>query len=127
MLDKQKVVNFVSAKLKEQGCKSYDIHNELYMNCCLYRNGKLKCAIGHLIIDEEYSKELENFNVNEILNKISKSLKPFMDDELLSHKDGIFLSLLQRCHDSATSENFYESFLSLLKEHLDMQPILETF
>jgi hypothetical protein len=121
MLDKQKVVNFVSAKLKEQGCKSYDIYSG-----CKYRYGKLKCAIGHIIIDKEYCEEFEGLSVNDILNKISKSLKPFMDKSL-SSEDIKFFNILQSCHDGADDDNFYESFLSLLKKQLDMQPILETF
>jgi hypothetical protein len=120
MLDRQKIVNFVSAKLKEQGHRSY---NPSYpYPGCKYHYGKLKCAIGHIILDEEYEKDFEGSSVHDILSRVSKSLKPFMVDGPLSYQDRIFLSLLQRCHDSATSENFYESYLSLLKEHLDMQP-----
>jgi hypothetical protein len=119
MLDKQKVVNFVSAKLKEQGCKSYDNSG------CKYRYGELKCAIGHIILDEEYYEEFESLSVKDICNKIPKSFKPFVDKSL-SFEDCEFLLLLQNCHDDAARENFYESFLALLKQELNMQPILET-
>jgi hypothetical protein len=116
MLDKQKVVNFVSAKLKEQGCKSYDIYSG-----CKYRHGKLKCAIGHIILDEEYSKEFESHSVKNIWNKIPNSLEPFINDGS-SYFDKKFLLLLQKCHDEATKHNFYESFLINLRAYLDMQP-----
>jgi hypothetical protein len=122
MLDRQKVVNFVSAKLKEQGCKAY-----MPYSGCKYRYGKLKCAIGHIILDEEYDENLEGFDVGGIWKEIPKSLesfaedKPFSEDSDLSSEDD-FLVKLQSCHDEADNENFYESYLSLLKKHLDMQP-----
>jgi hypothetical protein len=118
MLDRQKVVNFVSAKLKEQGCKSYDTNEG---NRCKYRQGTLKCAIGHIIIDEEYSEEFESHSVKIIWNKIPKSLEPFMNDGS-SYFDKKFLLLLQKCHDEATKHNFYQSFLINLRAYLDMQP-----
>jgi hypothetical protein len=113
---RQNVVNFVSAKLKEQGCKSYDIHSG-----CRYRHGELKCAIGHIILDEEYSEDFESFSVHDIFNKTTKSLEPFVDKPL-SLKDIEFLIILQSCHDDADNHNFYQSFLTKLNVYLDMQP-----
>jgi hypothetical protein len=118
MLDKQKVVNFVSAKLKEQGRKSYAPNED---SLCKYRHGKLKCAIGHIILDEEYDENLEGFGVHDIFNKIPRSLEPFMEYDSW-YIDKKFLLLLQKCHDEATKRNFYKSFLKNLSVYLDMQP-----
>jgi hypothetical protein len=120
MLDRQKIVNFVSAKLKEQGCKSYSpFSNE--DNRCKYRHGELKCAIGHIILDEEYSETLETKPMYSVYKLCPKSFEPFIVDGEAS-RDYSFLSELQACHDDADDRNFYQSYLSYLNIYLNMQP-----
>jgi hypothetical protein len=116
MLDRQKIVNFVSAKLKEQGCKSYDIHSG-----CRYRHGELKCAVGHIIY-EEYREEFECISLYNIVNSCSNSFEKFglSMEELDTEYD--FLRTLQKCHDDADKDSFYQSFLTKLSAYLDMQP-----
>jgi hypothetical protein len=115
MLDRQKIVNFVSAKFKEQGCKAYDNSR------CKYRYGELKCAIGHLILDEEYQKSFEGKYINYIMEHCPISFEKFGSIEEFD-EEYYFLDILQKCHDDADNDNFYESFLVNLKVYLDMQP-----
>jgi hypothetical protein len=117
MLDRQKIVNFVSAKLKEQGCKSYDTNEDN----CKYRYGELKCAVGHIILDEEYSEKLETKPIYSVYKLCPKSFKPFIVDGEAS-RDQSFLAQLQACHDDAYDDNFYQDFLKNLTIYLDMQP-----
>jgi hypothetical protein len=117
MLDRQKIVNFVSAKLKEQGCRSYRDYNP-YPGC-KYRYGKLKCAIGHIILDEEYSEDLESRPMYYVYKLCPKSFEPFIVDGEAS-RDRSFLSELQACHDDADDRNFYQSYLRYLNIYLNM-------
>ena len=70
----QETLDFVYAKLKEQGCKSVNPATGL----CAYR-GKfgIKCAIGWLIPDEKYNMEMENVSARVLVSRFPE-LKPIL-------------------------------------------------
>lgn len=74
---------------------------------CMYRNGDLKCAVGHLIPDEYYSEDLES-------NAINYSYTDVDDNEVYPVKEVLrkvypeitettfsYLSQVQLAHDCA--------------------------
>lgn len=123
MLDKQKVVDFVSEKLKQQNYGSVDEKGK-----CRYRFGNLKCAIGHLILDEEYKTDFDEFGMTilQIFKEVPKSLAPFLIDGSIDRYDVIFLNHLQVCHDLVScNSKFYETYLFNVKVKLNMVPTFE--
>ena len=83
----QKVFDYVTDFLVTQGKQSIDFNNG---ECQYYGPGDLRCAVGCLILPEEY-EELWDSDVTgakEICNNIPR-LKPFYD----------LLSTLQNLHD----------------------------
>lgn len=82
---------------------------------CMYRspNGD-KCAIGCLIPDELYNKDIEGLSV--FHDEVSDILKKIYPDA--TEKDLTFLSVLQDMHDDLDHDktNNYENFRPLLHE-----------
>lgn len=84
---------------------------------CLYRGeGGMKCAVGCLIADENYSSELENKYANEpeVIGALAKSGVE-TDSGTIE-----FLRELQRMHDRAWG------FDSLMEHYREMRRGLET-
>lgn len=89
----QETFDIVARHLVKQGCRSYE-----YGFGCVYRSsdGK-KCAVGALIPDELYSKEMEGKTaVHEIVAPVLTKL---------GH-DPDFCNALQMVHDGTCSNNF---------------------
>lgn len=100
----QEVVNFVFEKLAEQGrCAT-----EPGTTSCRFRDSVGgKCAIGHLILDEEYRKEMEAGGVSRVAGVLG--LPP------LAAPVYALLQRLQAAHDRTASHVFYgESFRTAL-------------
>jgi hypothetical protein len=78
----QQVFNQVKKHLlkQKQACRTDDT--------CLYKNGKLKCAAGCLISDEEYKPEFENNDWTGLIDKFK--ITPCHEDLIMS---------LQAVHD----------------------------
>lgn len=96
-----------------QGRRSFSIGNGV----CLYRSGDgCKCAVGHLISDEEYNKEFESLGAINLIERFEiSSLKPFC------FKEGFdFIGDLQSVHDYAKCDHNYPerdvTFLASFKE-----------
>lgn len=95
--ERQAALNTVVAHLKKQGQRAGQPGN------CMYRKGKLKCAIGALIPDALYDPCIEEQNIRAIFEadvrdfsaelEIKKHLK--LDDV----EDESFLTALQEFHD----------------------------
>lgn len=106
-----------------QGRKSYV---SMSPQGCSYRgDDDCKCAVGHLIPDEEYDVDFESNSVKGLRDKFNiAALKPFFDQERFPMNDGVlFLSYLQQAHDFASTsdfegrdEEFIKSFSSKAKE-----------
>ncbi len=83
---------------------------------CMYRQGELKCAVGHLITDEHYNRELENCSLHPG-NKIHKALNKSLGYEL-SEQEIRHLKLIQDAHDKSGS-NFVQGFKSRILYHIN--------
>ena len=88
---------------------------------CQYRQGKLKCAVGHLITDEYYNEDLEDVSLN-IDNKIHYALNKSLGYEL-STTEIDYLRYIQKAHDSLTNktsfvEQFKDNVLNRINERM---------
>jgi hypothetical protein len=95
MTMKQEAFNTVAIALRKQRVASYSPSSG-----CVYRgpNG-LKCAVGHLIPDSQYKKEMENVGASHLLIKY--------DIPALKSGDDNFVELLddmQSAHDSCLAD-----------------------
>lgn len=76
---------------------------------CLYRGPDgTKCALGHLIPDELYTRDIEGKNIYAALNAIGLQLPLKAVREL---------GILQRCHDKS-SVPFVNEFIARVKNNL---------
>jgi hypothetical protein len=113
----QQVYDFVKEKLIEQKIPSVGSDNG---NGCAYRgHDDAKCAIGHLIPDEDYSSEMENKGVGRLLDYLQSidyigTQRPYIKE--------YFLSRLQGVHDMAVQFSTVggnKSYLELLEAYLE--------
>ena len=99
------IIDFVEAKLTEQGCQSKNEKGE-----CLYRGpNNTKCGIGHIISDEKYREDMEG---RDIIGLIIKDLFPET-----KHKS--LLRDIQMIHDSEPASDWPIYFSRLRKTYLD--------
>jgi hypothetical protein len=100
-MNKQEIFNQVYLGLKSQGFKRSTAFADEFVGTCRYRgyDGR-KCAIGHLISDEEYSTELEGSGIYYLAKHIPKMKSFFQRLEINDCADDIdFLRSLQLAHD----------------------------
>ena len=102
-MDTQQILNFCVKKIVEQGGPSMD-----QSDSCRYRgpNGA-KCAIGHLIGDDEYLPAFEG-NTVLALSRNYSDIK-FKNFDLTDCEVRILLVQLQEAHDRAAYETAYDS------------------
>ncbi len=107
-MNKQEVYNRVKAALLEQGCRSFG-NNKYNVSFCMYRspNGK-KCAVGHLILDEHYSEDLEGKGCGS--PDVITALRLSGIDYTSLNEDANFLRKLQSAHDDVSDINFVTDF-----------------
>ena len=105
-MTKQEIFDKVAVHLVAQNERSWDY------NTCLYRgpNG-LKCAVGCLIPDNEYTPEMET--------KSAQFVLPMLSDKTLSNSFELeeMLSNLQRLHDGWTPEHWPQKLRDIAKEY----------
>jgi hypothetical protein len=88
----QSIFDEVVAHLRKQNARSFRNENGLVR--CLYRSDDgLKCAVGCLIPDNEYTPEMEKWMVLSVVEMLSKPLQT----KLGRHLD--LLKRLQHIHD----------------------------
>ena len=99
----EKLFNLSADHLIRQGCKALvyyewgDSNNEVKPTSCVFRNDQgLKCAVGALIGDDHYSKNLEGFDVANyyVKNAIESTHNIVLDETIIS-----MLWSLQEIHD----------------------------
>lgn len=96
-MDRQEIFDKVAQHLITQGKPSASYDNEGIKHC-LYRGPDgTKCAVGCLIPDEEYSKDIESYRVRHIIEvSLTEGINPvissFSNDVNLLHD-------LQKVHD----------------------------
>ncbi len=117
-MNKQEIYNKVKAALLEQGCQSIDDSGESDTGTCMYRgsDGK-KCGIGHLILDEHYSPELEGKGCH-TMDVIAALRASGIDPK--DHTDTDFLIRLQGAHDYVDTDfvpEFTERMARVAKEY----------
>lgn len=106
-LTRQEVFDIVAEHLLTQRMRSVEPNDA---SICLYRgqNG-LKCAVGILITDDEYSREMEYKNVSVLKNK---NLLP---ERLIPHSG--LLTVLQSVHDTPPTKNWKKELKKVCKNY----------
>lgn len=97
--------------LLKQGKKSVDRNG-----MCKYRGPDgLKCAVGHMLSDEEYKPEMENVGVKSLvtLYKLDFSY------------DITLLRALQSAHDCTQDETFVDDFKANLRRTPELSKLLD--
>ena len=122
----QEILDFVNARIITQGKGS--IKSSSIGGSCRYREGELKCAVGHLIPDSKYR---DVFHLeSETSTTLFKILKrqggyPAIDWVLKNENEKIeLLSRLQSAHDNA-AKYLCTNFIASWK--LDLIPIVKGF
>lgn len=91
IMNKQLVFDTAVKGIRQQGKRSIEKEG------CVYRSPDgCKCAVGHLIPDENYDSELENFTP--VDRCVRKAIAPEFG---VTDVDADFLRELQVCHDAA--------------------------
>lgn len=106
-MNKQEIFDKVYKAILAQGQKSLRTFPDRDPSCAYRDPQGRKCAIGHLIPDELYQKEMEDMTIYGVLQEFPE-LKEFLDVQC--DEDRKFLFLLQYCHDRPSDENFIEDF-----------------
>lgn len=84
-------------KLMEQGEQSI-VTRPFATPMCQYRGDRgLKCAIGHVLADEDYNKSLEDRSVNSIYRIKNQSMK--LNGYKVNDKNIKWLMIAQEIHD----------------------------
>lgn len=111
-MNKQEIFTKAYIGLRDQGFERSVTVDEHGDETCAYRgdNG-LKCAIGHCIPDERYKPELEGDTPNHNPKLLGKAL-----GFSLTPEDALWLTDLQRCHDSACSGSGVQRYLRRFAE-----------
>jgi hypothetical protein len=101
-MNKQEAFNTAYNGIKAQGFKQSLLNNG--SNMCAYRSPDgLKCAVGHMISDEQYNSDFETKIASFVLEKLGISL---------TEKEDNFVTALQCAHDG----NYYGGFFEQLSE-----------
>lgn len=99
------IIDFVAARLAEQGCKSQEEGSRTGENC-LYRGpNNTKCAFGLLIPNEDYRPEFEDKGSDKIIMRYFPAAIPKMN----------LIFALQNIHDNINSEDWGAAFEYLKK------------
>jgi hypothetical protein len=99
----QEVFDFVVERLLQQGKRAMRKSGGETL-CALRGEGNTKCAIGHLIPDEDYTAELEDFSTIHNIegeNSLSRGMRKVLEKNLgeITEEDAIFLHEFQFAHD----------------------------
>ncbi len=114
-MSEQEIFDTVLQKIREQGKPS------IYCGGCAYRGPDgLKCAAGHLIPDEDYTKEFEEGTVGKcFLEETAGNEESFLVTNYFNDKgyDLNFISELQQAHDlNYKAESFVEHFNASMRK-----------
>ena len=118
-MKKQEVFDTVARHLLTQKRRSY-VNNEGAELCCYRGPRGLKCAVGALIPDELYSKDLEGLAVGSgPVAIVCKQLG------IVRHLN--LLADLQDLHDDVPTDRWYDRLLGLATRHRLSKKVLEEF
>jgi hypothetical protein len=106
-MNAQEIFDTVKNHLLKQNAKS--VNEE--MDICAYRSPDgLKCAIGCLISDKEYSPTMEGLGVEDLSLDF-----PVLEERFIDHSD--LLDSLQKVHDRYTTREWPEQLRNVAKNH----------
>jgi hypothetical protein len=124
-MNRQEIFNQAYLGLKSQGFqKSISIQS----GSCSYRGKQdTKCAVGHLMLDEEYSPSYEGLNASSLVarcfdEKKYPKLHSFFERiglDFGNPLDSMFLYGLQNAHDDADIDDDGENLKKRLKNFAD--------
>lgn len=119
---KQELFDKVVTHLRKQGVKAIGPSNKQ----CYYRIEGLKCAVGCLIEDDEYSPTMEDVNFRAMMSGGSSATVPqSLRGRLIDHID--MISHLQCIHDNTEVSTWENQFKALAADYnLTLFPIQET-
>lgn len=119
MTNRQEVFDTVCEHMISQGkrCATPDM--------CLYRgtqrkNSKLKCAVGILIKNEHYTKDIEEKGV--VTKEVQEVLKKSLPDFRLNETNITFLKELQHIHDDVAPAFWADALRKHAREYKLKQP-----
>lgn len=98
----QEVFDYVTKKVIEQGEPSIDLERD----SCIYKNGNLRCAAGHLIPDNINTKSWDSNGLT-WCQLVEKELVPSNHLELISE--------LQRAHDNVAWQRVNDNKIAFLR------------
>ena len=107
-MNNQEIFNTVWEKLTKQGKRAYNMATFTCMYKIVEGEQVLRCAVGHLIPDEEYRKEFEGKSCDAPM--VFGGENPIFIYITNKGYDAAFLGLLQQCHDYSRDENFVQDF-----------------
>jgi hypothetical protein len=126
LVTKQEVFDFVCTSLINQGRGSYDPEfGDVGM--CLYRHPDgAKCAVGHMIADEEYVPRMDGVGCGsnpEVgatgVMELIPNYFPALVGSASYETDVYFLRQLQGAHDDAAIRNFsHDGFVEAFKKNV---------
>ena len=122
-MEAQEVFDQVVGHLRKQGAKAQStskvMPNDLF---CVYRtkDGK-SCAVGCLIRDDEYSPEMEQHPLKELLDLPDHICPSSLKERLMPNER--LLARLQNCHDYSPIQDWEKCFSSIALEfNLEYSP-----
>lgn len=103
----QTIFNRVVKHLRAQGKKSLAKMPAMGIGCAYRGRGGLKCAVGCLIKDSEYSKKMENFAVSSLFEAHPPLAKRLGEDNIPLLED------LQSVHDRVDTQSWDAEFVRI--------------
>lgn len=120
-MNDQEVFDRVAQHLLTQRCKSLDEYQE-----CCYRNPEgLRCAVGCLIEDDEYTSEMEGEVPRE--REKAKYMDPVTKWALRHGLNTALLRALQTVHDRYSVSNWSQHLVSVAKRFGLNQTVVDSF
>lgn len=97
----QQMYNFITTQLAIQGAPSTKINKGGFATSCMYRgdHGR-KCAVGHLIPDSMYSRDMDaGMSVSTLIENFPQLHMYLLADDVTVDVSKDFLGAMQSVHD----------------------------
>lgn len=117
MLTLQGIYDIAVSRMLIQNKKS------IFEGYCYYRhptNNKIKCGIGHLILDEYYTRSLERKGVSLFLNKIHIDFWKYNRIDITQQDVKVLLCKIQGIHDKYHVNDWRKAFKCLANDYFNL-------
>lgn len=115
MMNMQQAFDHIVRNLRKQNAKSYGDYiasDGLKSVGCLYRDAEgNKCAAGHCIPDDKYTKDIEGLAVN------NEKVQSLIDVDFSFRKMRMFIGDMQSAHDSYSVHQWPDQWNKIAKEY----------